>query len=306
MSTNKVWSNAGHVVWWSAPSLVAVPLGEARSAVVGTPLLTHLRGDTVEPLTAMRRSVRRSHGGRHEDTSAFFQPIPVEADRLLVVYAEESGDSVDTYGAHGTFGVVVDGTGKIEHVGTPPTPEASSALNRLLDRYALERGHLTAQDIAGAITSCLLDDAKAIPVKAGGAIYWVAPDRSDVLDGLAEALRRMERSGAPQLRRVAVAPVDVVDYAADARASLLDDIAALKADLDKMRSLPTARGAGRRAEALRARADLAASIDARAYYLSTVIGRSLDDVREAAHVAKQEVDTVAAELRAAIIDGRIS
>jgi hypothetical protein len=154
----------------------------------------------------------------------------------------------------------------------------------------------------------LLDDAHAIPVKDGGAVYFVARDSVAIVEQLRATMAEIVDvgHGAPRLRFVATTEDDASEYLDDVRRHAFDEIDTLRADVVKMTStLPSAKGASKRGEAFQARVERARGIEDRAAYLARLLGRSLDDVLDAAKKARAEAEAAGVELRNAIIDGRI-
>jgi len=177
----------GCVLWWSA-SVIKVDPAELRSAMSRhCPEHVGLVRKPQESAGAMRRAMRRRQGAAMGEGWRW-EEVPVETG-LLVALAQSERDAVALeYRASTRFTLALDEHGAVTRSRDPQGPEEVAALVSLMDRYELERGFLTQQDVRDLMVKVFLGASDGVRLKSGGAVYFLPVGKDEVIDRLAPAV----------------------------------------------------------------------------------------------------------------------
>lgn len=205
----------GCVVWWSANQIQVDPtVLKAAMIESGCEQHTDLVRRPAEVVHAMRRAMRRRQGAAMAEGWRWEEvPTPASANGdLLIALAQSHRDSAALQPFSATTRLTVTvakGTGVLQLSRANLNAEETSAFDALRDRYQIERGFLTAEDVRALLVKVLLDRSKGTRAKAGGAVYFVPAPSDEVIDTLAPAVASagirlvrfpVDTSGAAQLR----------------------------------------------------------------------------------------------------------
>ena len=223
----------GALVWWTTTTeSIAVDAHRLWSALHaidddaddGAPRFAGLVKTPATPAMAIRRAAARRQSVLKED-GLRWHDLGTDAGGNVVVGLGEESANADARTWRGTcrFVVVVDAvTGAVERP-DDLDDEDEARVSALLQRYDIERGNLTAQDIGALLTTVLLDVLGGFRVKHGGGVYFIPRDADASVARIAPALAL----AGVELLHVPVGKLQGRAFAGHARTALLDDIARL-------------------------------------------------------------------------------
>lgn len=220
-------THAGSIVWWSA-SAIKVDPGELRASMQRhAPEHVDLVRAPVEIPQALRRAMRRRQGAAMVEGWRWEEVSDDAAGLRVALALSERDAAAKEFRASTLFTVLVDAAGTWTMSRTPATLEEQQALTALQERYMLERGHLTSDDIRTILIKVLLERSNGVRVKDGGAVYFVPAPHDEVVARLVEPI---------SLAGVALISYEVtsatgVQLRGEAKAGLHEEIARLHRDV---------------------------------------------------------------------------
>lgn len=289
----------GCVVWWDSTLIqCSAPALHDALDVHAPSFRRHIKSPCA-PFSALRRAISRAP----KCERGFWREVGDDNGRLVFAFAEERVDAAGrTYQAREAFFAVVDAkTGLLTVEGTLPVDEEPKhSLATVQARYAVERGYLTARDIAEVLKKILLGDLKGARLKQNGAMFLLPlPDDTEV-DGLARAFREA-KSGVEILRFPVLADDagTISQLRSPVRMSLLAEARELADEARQRRAEGTMRKT-----TLEARLRDAESIRNRAALFRDVLAGGINDVDAAVREAEAEIrETMQGLIKQLTFDG---
>jgi hypothetical protein len=196
----------GCIVWWSA-SVIQVNPDELRAALPAE--IGKLVRQPVEVRSAMRRAMRRRQGAAMADGWRW-EEVSDDAAGLRVALAQSERDAAaQEFRARTRFTVLVEDNGAVSTSRMPYPGDETAAFAALVQRWQVERGFLTAEDVRDLLVRLLLKDGNGTRQKAGGAVYFVPAPSDEIVDRVSDAFALagvrlirfpVDASGGAQLR----------------------------------------------------------------------------------------------------------
>lgn len=278
----------GCVVWWSADD-VRVDAGELSASMAQhCPAHVDLVRTPSTPRTAMRRAMARRQGAAMEKGWRW-EEISDDADGLLIALAQGERDkALGEYRASTRLTVRVDDNGNVS-CDPPSTGEEARAISSLVDRYQTERSVLTQADVRDLLAKVLLRRSKGTRQKSGGAIYFLPFDHDEVVDQLAAPMRMagviMKRF--PIMRTDSVTVGQLVE---DARESLADEVATLRAEAEQRLARLKAGDKKPRASVLVDRLQEAQELRQKVRLYQHLLSAPVDDIESALRAVERTIE----------------
>lgn len=278
----------GCVVWWSASDVRVDPVDLALVVEQHCPEHGDLVKRPQEPYGAMRRAMRRRQGAAMA-AGWRWEEVAVGADGLRVALAQSERDAAaGEYRASTRLTLLVEPSGTVVRSRDPQGQEEAGAVAALLDRYGVERGCLTQQDVRALLVEALLVRGRGVRIKDHGAVYFLPAPHDEAIDRLAPAVAL----AGVTLLRFPVQSGDgfsVAQLTGAARAGLAEEAAALRDEVQERLRLVDEEGKGARFEALSRRLEEVEALRAKARLY-----------RELLSVTTAEVDAALVDAEAAV------
>ena len=279
----------GCVVWWSAADVRVDPL-ELKNAVIQH---CHEHVDLVkqpqEPFGAMRRAMRRRQGATMAEGWRWEEVIEDGLAMLLALAQSERDAAAGEYRASTRLTLrVLASDGSVLRSRDPRGREEAGAVAALLDRYALERGCLTQQDVRALMVEALLRRGQGVRIKEHGAVYFLPAPHDGVIDRLALAVAL----AGVTLLRFPVQTADgfsVAQLTGAAKAGLAEEAAALRDEVQERLRGVEEDGKAARFEALSRRLEDVEGLRAKARLYRQLLSVTTDEVEAALKEAEAAV-----------------
>lgn len=273
------------LVFWSADVMQVDPVDLRQSFAKHLPRFEHLIPKPSKPKAALTRAVNRCSAGLPD--GYLWRSIGDIGCERIVAYVEETVDKDRKhYSATDLLTVSVDESGIFTSKHTDDA-ETAAQIKRLRERYQVEIGSLTHQDLAKLMKAIILDACKGIRVKRGAATYIVPVATDDAIEGLAKS---MACAG------VSVVSIPLFDeevlaqFTEDARHSLLDDAKSmLNEATERLAKIDPTAKSGQRVSTFQKRIEDAQALREKAGLYKMLLGAAVDDVEK---TLKATEDTV--------------
>lgn len=290
----------GCVLWWSASNVKIDPQRLRSELASSCPRHLDLVRNPVEPKQAMRRAMRRRQGAAMLSGWRWEEVSDDDRGLCLTLALGERDVAAQEYRASTMFTVLVKADGAIDKsaTGWVLTSEQVAAFDALVERYRLEAGSLTQEDVRGLVVKIILERANGRRLKDGGSVYFVPRGEDEVIDQLKPALAL----AGMHLVRFPVAAKDgasIEQLTGEIERGLAEEASELEVEVSrKLAELQS--GKAVRAEGLATRLEEAAELRAKARLYKELLGISVENINHTLLTAEAVVRMAQEQLQAKV------